>query len=250
MGSHLSQLVAMTAEIDKVKTNQPDNDQQFLNSDGGLGPSVSKKKEMPESKIDQVLPAGNDEEQSADKVMEELKDKYNSIKKIDLNGASKSNKELTCEEVKKKVSEVGDFSTVLEDILFFMLQKIERIEQNLTKETESRKSDLESTSKYLQNTFCEQNNKLKQIIKKENEERQRDMKDVEAFVKKENADRKKEVTDVVEKIKSDEEKRLEEARSMEDKIEREKRELEEYLKQDALEHKKKMEKENQAIKEK
>merc|ERR1712113_216918 len=196
MGSHLSQLVAMTAEIDKVKTNQPDNDQQFLNSDGGLGPSVSKKKEMPESKIGQVLPVENDEEKSADKVMEELKDKYNSIKKIDLNGASKSNKELTCEEVKKKVSEVGDFSTVLEDILLFMLQKIERIEQNLTKETESRKSDLESTNKYLQNTFGEQNNKLKQIVKKENE------------------DRKKEVTDVVEKIKSDEEKRLEEARSM------------------------------------
>ena len=238
----------MTADINKVQTNQPENDQQFVITDGG--PAVSRKKEISESKIDRVLPSGNDGEISADKVIEELKDKYNSIKKIDLNGVSRSNKELTSEEVQKKVSEVGDFSTVLEDILLFMLQKIETIEQNLTKETDSRKMELESKSKYLENSFGEQNNKLKQIIKKENEERQRDMKDVEAFVKKENADRKKEVTDVVDKIKSDEEKRLEEARSMEDKIEREKRELEEYLKQDALEHKQKMEKENQAIKEK
>ena len=148
----------MTADINKVQTNQPENDQQFVITDGG--PAVSRKKEISESKIDRVLPSGNDGEISADKVIEELKDKYNSIKKIDLNGVSRSNKELTSEEVQKKVSEVGDFSTVLEDILLFMLQKIETIEQNLTKETDSRKMELESKSKYLENSFGEQNNKL------------------------------------------------------------------------------------------
>ena len=224
----------------EMETSQPESEKQ----------SVTSKKEMSESKIDRVVPISIGEEISADKVIEELKDKYNSIKKVELNGVSRSNHELTTEEVQKKVSEVGDFSTVLEDILLFMLQKIEKIEKDLTKEAESRKLELESKSKYLENSFGEENNKLKQIIKKENEERQRDMKDVEIFVKRENADRKKEVTDVVEKIKSDEQKRLEEAKSMEDKIAREKRELEEYLKQDALEHKQKMEQENQAIKEK
>ena len=58
----------------------------------------------------------------------------------------------------------------------------------------------------------------KAIIQKENEERQRDMKDIEGFVKKENADRKKEVTDVIDKLQNDEIKRQEEARSMEDKV--------------------------------
>ena len=116
----------MTAEISPdVQTNQPSNGQQFLITDGGPATSLSGKKEISESKIDRVLPPGPEADLSADKVIEELKDKYNSIKKIDLNGVARTNKELTSEEVQKKVSEVGDFSTVLEDILLFMLQKID-----------------------------------------------------------------------------------------------------------------------------
>ena len=224
----------MTGEIQKMETKQQKNDQQ----------TISNKKEMSESKIDRVIPSssGGPSHGSGDQNI--------SIKKVQLNGVSASNHDLGSVEIQKKVSEVGDFSTVLEDVLLFMLQKIGQIEANLTKETESRKLDLNSKSEFLKNSFDDENNKLKQIIKKENEDRQRDMKDVEIFVKKENADRKKELIDVIEKITSDEQKRLEEARTMEDKIAREKRELEEYLKQDALEHKQKMEQENQAIKEK
>merc|ERR1711935_681247 len=52
-----------------------------------------------------------------------------------------------------------------------------------------RKADMEKKCKDLQQSFQEENNRLKEIIKKENEERQRDMKDVEAYVKNENAQR-------------------------------------------------------------
>ena len=48
---------------------------------------------------------------------------------------------------------------------------------------------------------------MKEIIKKENEERQRDMKDIEGFVKKENADRKRETKEISDKLMTDEEKR-------------------------------------------
>ena len=137
---------------------------------------------MSQSKIDMVVPSTAGEENG-----------FNSIKKVQLNGVSSSNHQLGSEEIQRKVSEVGDFSTVLEDVLLFMLQKIEQIETNLTQETQSRKLELDSKSKLLENSFDNENNKLKQIIKKENEDRLRDMKDVEIFVKKENADRKKEV---------------------------------------------------------
>ena len=48
---------------------------------------------------------------------------------------------------------------------------------------------------------------MKEIIKKENEERQRDMKDIEGFVKKENADRKRETQEISDKMGKEEEKR-------------------------------------------
>merc|ERR1712215_283835 len=152
------------------------------------------------------------------------------------------------EDAQKKIEEVGDFSVVLQSVLSFLLKKSQSIEESLVKENEARKVEIETKSKKLEQTLQEENTKLKQIIKKENEERQRDMKDIEGFVKKENADRKKETMELTEKLKSDEEKRKSEAKSLEDKIAREKRELEEYLKKDALEHKQKMETENKAIK--
>ena len=48
---------------------------------------------------------------------------------------------------------------------------------------------------------------MKEIIKKENEERQRDMKDIEGFVKKENADRKRETQEISDKMAKEEERR-------------------------------------------
>jgi len=157
---------------------------------------------------------------------------------------------LVFEEAQARISEVGCFSTKLEEVLLYMLKETQDIRDTLTKENEARKADMEKKCKDLQQSFQEENNRLKEIIKKENEERQRDMKDVEAYVKNENAQRKKEITSVLDTVKSEEEKRLAEAKAMEDKLAREKRELEEYLKKDALEHKQKMEAENKALKDK
>merc|ERR1719431_2290209 len=166
------------------------------------------------------------------------------------NGKSKDKLIVTLEEAKRKIEEVGDFSIVLQDVLLFLLNKSQNLEDNLGKETETRKTEDEKNNKEIRQALQDENTKLKQIIKKENEERQRDMKEIEGFVKKENAERKKETVEVIEKLKTDEDKRQKELKSLEDKTAREKRELEEYLKKEALEHAQKMEMENKAVKEK
>jgi len=166
------------------------------------------------------------------------------------NGITKDKLIVTLEEAKRKIEEVGDFSMVLQDVLLFLLNKSQNLEENLGKETETRKTEAEKNNKEIRQVLQDENTKLKQIIKKENEERQRDMKEIEGFVKKENAERKKETVEVIEKLKTDEEKRQKELKSLEDKTAREKRELEEYLKKEALEHAQKMEMENKAVKEK
>merc|ERR1719334_2272090 len=76
------------------------------------------------------------------------------------------------------------------------------------------------------------------------------MKDIEGFVKKENADRKRETQDITDKIRTEEEKRLAEAKALQEKLAKEKKDLEDYLKKDALEHKQKMEAENKIMKDK
>eukprot|EP00090_Calanus_glacialis_P047593 TRINITY_DN9958_c0_g1_i2.p1 TRINITY_DN9958_c0_g1~~TRINITY_DN9958_c0_g1_i2.p1 ORF type:complete len:899 (+),score=287.53 TRINITY_DN9958_c0_g1_i2:145-2841(+) len=157
---------------------------------------------------------------------------------------------LVFEEAQKRIEEVGGFSKKLEEVLLYLLKETQDIRETVTKENEARKGEIEKKCKDLERSFQDDSNRLKEIIKKENEERQRDMKDIEAYVKKENAERKKESNQISEKIKSDEEKRKEEAKALEDKIAKEKKELEEYLKKDALEHKQKMESENKAIKDK
>jgi len=157
---------------------------------------------------------------------------------------------LVFEEAQKRIEEVGGFSKKLEEVLLFLLKETQDIRETVSKENEARKSDIEKRCKDLERAFSEDSSRLKEIIKKENEERQRDMKDIEAYVKKENAERKKESTQILDKINSDEEKRKAEAKALEEKIAREKKELEDYLKKDALEHKQKMEAENKAIKDK
>ena len=184
----------------------------------------------------------------ADDVIAELKAGLNKKDKNDTTEQKRDN--FTTEEIEKKIVEVGDFSALLQPILLHLLRKSDKNEQNLAKEITDRKHDLQvSRDEILLNLKNETTN-VKQIIKKETEERQRDMKDIEEFVKKENAERKTEVVKVIEKIRTDEEERQEKARSLEDKIAREKRELEEYLKKEALEHKKQVDLENKALKEK
>merc|ERR1712142_707246 len=119
---------------------------------------------------------------------------------------------------KKKISEVGEFSIVLQDILLFFLQKTESIEDNISKECSKRKEEDDMNKAELQRSIQEEASRLKQIIKKENEERQRDMKDIEGFVKKENAERKRETQEISDKMGKEEEKRVAEAKALEDKL--------------------------------
>ena len=84
---------------------------------------------------------------------------------------------------------MGCFSNKLEEVLLYLLKETQDIRDTVSKENNARKADIEKKCSDLQKLFQEDSNKLKDIIKKENEERQRDMKDIEAYVKKENAER-------------------------------------------------------------
>merc|ERR1712106_417591 len=95
------------------------------------------------------------------------------------------------------------FSNKLEEVLLYLLKETQDIRETATKENEARKADIEKKCKDLERSFQDDSNRLKEIIKKENEERQRDMKDIGAYVKKENAERKKESNQILEKIKTD-----------------------------------------------
>ena len=99
---------------------------------------------------------------------------------------------LVFEEAQKRIEEVGCFSNKLEEVLLYLLKETQDIRENVTKENNARKAEMEKKCGDLQKLFQDDSNRLKDIIKKENEERQRDMKDIEAYVKKENAERKKE----------------------------------------------------------
>jgi len=114
---------------------------------------------------------------------------------------------LVFEEAQKRIQEVGCFSSKLEEVLLYLLKETQDIRETATKENEARKTEIEKKCKDLERSFQEDSNRLKEIIKKENEERQRDMKDIEAYVKKENAERKKESNQILEQIKSEEEKK-------------------------------------------
>lgn len=157
---------------------------------------------------------------------------------------------LVFEEAEKRIQEVGCFSTKLEEVLLYLLKESQDIRDTMVKENEERKAETEKRCKDLEKQFQDDTNRLKDIIKKENEERQRDMKDIEAFVKKENAERKRETAEITDKLNKDEEKRVNEAKALEDKLAREKKALEDYLKKDALEHQQKMAAENKALKDK
>merc|ERR1739844_527219 len=147
---------------------------------------------------------------------------------------------LVFEEAQKRIEEVGCFSNKLEEVLLYLLKETQDIRQTITKENEARKAEIEKRCKDLERLFQEDSNRLKEIIKKENEERLRDMKDIEAYVKKENAERRKESGEILTKMQTEEDKRKEEAKALAEKIAKEKKDLEDYLKKDAMEHKMKM----------
>merc|ERR1712192_58076 len=116
-------------------------------------------------------------------------------------GVTSSFKMLVFEEAERRIQEVGGFSTKLEEVLLYMLKDSKDIRDTMVKENEAMKADSEKRLKEMEKQFQDDTSRLKEIIKKENEERQRDMKDIEGFVKKENADRKRETQEISDKMR-------------------------------------------------
>jgi len=157
---------------------------------------------------------------------------------------------LVLEEVEKRVGEVGGFSSKLEEVLLFLLKETREIRETQKAENDARKAEIEKSAKAMEALLNAETDKIKEIIKKENEERQRDMKDIEAYVRKESAERRKEMGEVKEKLQTEEEKRLNEAKLLAEKMEREKKQLQEYVEKDAREAKERMAAENQKMQDK
>ena len=67
--------------------------------------------------------------------------------------------------------------------------------------------------------------RIKEVLKRENEERQRELRDLEAFVKKENAERKAAEDQIQGVLNAENEKRMKEAAALKEKMEREKKEM-------------------------
>ena len=126
------------------------------------------------------------------------------------------------EEAERRIQEVGCFSSKLEEVLLYLLKETQDIRDTVAKENNARKAELDKRCSDLSKLMQDDSTKLKEIIKKENEERQRDMKDIEAYVKKENAERRKESGEILTKMQAEEDKRKEEAKALEEKIAKEK----------------------------
>lgn len=67
--------------------------------------------------------------------------------------------------------------------------------------------------------------RIKEVLKRENEERQRELRDLEAFVKKENAERKAAEDQIQGVLNAENEKRMKEAAALKEKMERERKEM-------------------------
>ena len=67
------------------------------------------------------------------------------------------------------------------------------------------------------------------MLKRENEERQRELRDLEAFVKKENAERKAVEDKIQAVLNAENEKRMQEAAALKEKMEREKKEMQVHV---------------------
>lgn len=135
------------------------------------------------------------------------------------------------EEVQKRIAEIGSFSAKLEEVLSFMLKDQLEFKTAVKKDNEVRKAEMQQNSKGFEDRLEAETNRLKEILRRENEERQRELRDLEAYTKKENAERKAEIEDINKTLNAENEKRIKEAQALKDKMEREKKELQSYLEQ-------------------
>ena len=135
------------------------------------------------------------------------------------------------DEAQKKITEIGDFSAKLADVLNFMLKDQQNFKDQTKKDNEVRKAEFDQMAKNLDDKLESDTNRLKEILRRENEERQREMRDLEAFTKKENAERKAETENINKILNAENDKRMKEAQALKDKMEKEKKELQAYLEQ-------------------
>jgi len=156
----------------------------------------------------------------------------------------------TLEEAEKRITEIGAFSPPLQQLLQYLLKDAQAIRAEVKSEMEGQKNNLVQATKNLEAAMNTGQDKLKEIIQKENEQRQQDMMDIEAFVKKESAERRKGINDIQEKLKSEEEKRADDAKALQLKMEKEKKDLQDYLEKDARETKAKLAEENTKLQQK
>ena len=135
------------------------------------------------------------------------------------------------EEAQKRISEIGAFSGKLEEVLAFILKEHFLFKESTKKDNEARKAELAQAAQNLDDRLEAETNRLKEVLRRENEERQREMRDLEAFVKKENAERRSETENINKILNAENDKRMKEAQLLKDKMEKEKKELQAYLEQ-------------------
>ena len=133
------------------------------------------------------------------------------------------------DEAHKRIVEIGDFSTKLCDVLQFLVKDHMDLKNTVKKDNEALKADFETKTKAAQDQLEADTNRLKEILKRENEERQRELHDLEAYIKKENAERKNETEKINGVLNAENDKRMKEAQALKDKMEKEKKELQAYL---------------------
>ena len=90
-------------------------------------------------------------------------------------------------------------------------------------------AEFEQKCKGNQDQLEADTNRLKEILKRENEERKNELRELEAFTKKENAERKAETEQINNVLNAENDKRMKEAQALKDKMEKEKKELQAYL---------------------
>ena len=135
----------------------------------------------------------------------------------------------TVDEAQKRIGEIGGFSSKLEEVLQFLLKEHLSWKEASKKENEARKAELEKAAKSLDERLDSETDRLKEVLKRANEEHQREIRDLEAFAKKENAERKAETENINKILNAENEKRMAEAQALKDKMEKEKKELQAYL---------------------
>ena len=138
----------MTADLKNIESNGVKSDQASGSDNiiNGIAATIDhqvicENNTTAPSKNDQGKANDAKDKEAGDKVIEELMNKANGVKKLPL--------EITLDECKKKIVEVGDFSGVLEDVLNFLVRKVIALESNLGKETENRKNELNARSARL-----------------------------------------------------------------------------------------------------